>query len=309
MRYSTLGADGPAISRIGFGCAAIGGYDYGPTNTTESVAAIVAALEAGITLFDTADVYGLGHSEELLASALHTHRTDTVIATKGGVAWDSAGRTRRDLSPNYLRHAIDSSLRRLRRDRIDLYQLHWPDSRVPIADSIGELVRARDAGKLQSIGLCNFPKHLLHEAAQIAPITAIQVPRSLLEAQWQPTIDWCTTLFGSSVLCYNVLAQGLFSGKYNADSAFTGTDLRGRSALFRGEPLHRGLAIVERLRQIAAKHSVSPSQVAISAVLAQPGVTVALAGIKSPAQAAENAAAADLLLDPEDLHLIAGSTA
>lgn len=304
MEYVLIDGVDVGGSRVGFGCAAIGGHDYGPVDDATSVRAINVAIDSGINFFDTADVYGLGRSEELLGRTLTTRRAEVVIATKGGVAWNESGVIRRTLAPWHIRQAIDNSLRRLRVDYIDLYQLHWPDPEVSIADAVGEVERARQAGKVRAIGVCNFSHKMVIEARASAAITTLQAPISLLERQWSETISACAADLGVGALCYNVLAQGMLSGKYDASSRFVGTDLRARSELFSGERLRSGLVIVERLRSVAKRLGATPGQVATRWVLDQPGVRVALTGIKNETQARENSAATAVVLSPEDKHFL-----
>src|SRR5260221_8714601 len=206
MEYALVDGVDLRGSRVGFGCAAIGGYDYGPVDDATSARAISAAIDNGINFFDTADVYGLGRSEEFLGRMLGTRRADVVIATKGGVAWTESGVTRRTLAPEYLRQAIDNSLVRLRVDYIDLYQLHWPDSEIPLAEAVGEVERARQAGKVRAIGVFNFSHEEVAEARAAAALATLQLPLSLLERQWSETIRTCAPDFAVGALCYNVLA-------------------------------------------------------------------------------------------------------
>lgn len=305
MEHCRLGSAQFLVSRIGFGCAPLGGYDYGPVDDAVSLRSLAEALESGITLFDTADVYGLGRSEYVLGRALRGRRECAVIATKGGVAFTDAGQTRRDITPVYLRTAIDASLQRLGVDWIDLYQLHWPDGRTPVTDAVGEIARAVEAGKVRAIGLCNFSADDVAAARSVHDVVSLQVPRSVLEDDWRTTIERCAADLDVPAICYNALAQGLFTGKYDARSRFQGTDLRARSALFEGERLARGLAILERLHDVARDLDALPAQVALRWLLDQPGVAVALSGIKSPDQARQNAAAASLrLTDAHRRHLM-----
>jgi aryl-alcohol dehydrogenase-like predicted oxidoreductase len=293
------------VSRIGFGCAPIGGYDYGPVDDATSRAAIHAALEHGITFFDTADVYGLGRSERVLGEALRGRRHEAVIATKGGVAFDADGRTRRTLDPRHLAQAIDDSLRRLGTDHVDLYQLHWPDGVTPVTEAVGAVVRMVEAGKVRHVGLCNFPLEAVRAAQAVAPIVSLQVPRSLLEPEWAPAITGAWRACGTGTIAYNALAQGLFTGKYDAQSRFAGTDLRARSALFTEQRLAGGLGILARLREVGAAHGTGPAAVALAWLLEQEGVQVALCGIKTPDQARLNADAGRLALDAAELARLA----
>ena len=218
-----------AVSRVGFGCAAIGGYDYGPTGDRESLAAIRRALELGVNFFDTSDVYGLGHSEEILAAGLGEDRNKVVVATKFGVKWDARGRTERDISPRYAAEAIEASLGRLKLERIPVYQVHWPDGKTPIGDTLAALKRFQEAGKIGCIGVCNFAPEQVREAQRASRIESLQLPYSLVEPERGEEVHSAVEEFDLAFLPYSPLGQGLLTGRYGPGSKFAGTDLRARS--------------------------------------------------------------------------------
>jgi aryl-alcohol dehydrogenase-like predicted oxidoreductase len=306
MEETHLGRTGLRFSRVGLGCAAIGGYDYGPTDDRESLAAVKTALDAGVTCFDTADVYGLGHAEAVLRRALGAGARDVLVATKVGVRWDGAGRTARDLSPGWVVQALEGSLRRLDLDCIPLYQLHWPDPTTPIEETMRTLERCREAGKVLHLGCCNFPLDLVEAAQAIGRLESVQLPFSLGQREWAGVAQACDSRFGMSVLCYNPLAQGLFGGRYGRASTFGVDDLRSRSVLFQGERLEHNLTIVERLRVVAGRLGRSPAEVAIRWVLEQPAVACAIAGAKRPAQVVENVRATGWRLSAADAQFLSG---
>lgn len=308
MEQALLGRSGMALSRIGLGCAAIGGYDYGPTDDRESCAAVEAALAAGVTCFDTADIYGLGRAEEVLRRGLGNRVRDVVVATKVGVRWDAAGRTVRDLSPGWVVQALEGSLRRLGLDCIPLYQLHWPDPDTPIEETMQALERCRKAGKVLHLGCCNFSIELVEAAQSVGRLESIQLPFSLGQRDSASVARICHARFGMSVLCYNPLAQGLFGGRYNRDTSFGADDLRSRSALFQGDRREENLEILERLRIVAARLERTPAEVAIRWVLEQPAVTCAIAGAKRPAQVLENVRAAGWQLSTADSQFLSQGT-
>ena len=293
MDYASLGDTGLEVSRVAFGCAAVGGYDYGTTDDLLSERAVRAAIDAGITLFDTADVYGFGHAERLLGRALGPDRGRVAIATKCGVRWGSDGRTTRDSSPAYLARAVDASLQRLGVDCITLLQIHWPDRSTPIADTMGALERLREAGKVRFIGCCNFELELVEEAQRHGRLDSQQLPLSLGQREWSDCARACAERFGMAVLCYNTLAQGLFSGKFAPGARFPSNDLRSRSALFMGERGAANFAILAGLRDRVAREGRTTAQLAVRWTLAQPGVTSAIVGARSPDQVLENAAAVE----------------
>jgi aryl-alcohol dehydrogenase-like predicted oxidoreductase len=297
MESASLGRTGLRVSRVGFGCAAIGGYDYGPADDRDSIGAVRAALDAGVTFFDTADVYGLGHAEEILGRALGPRARDAVIATKVGVRWDSSGRTARDLNPAWVVGALEGSLQRLGVDCIPLYQIHWPDPDTPIGETMQALERCREAGKILHLGCCNFSVELVDSAQDAGRLESIQLPLSLGQREWEAVAEACDSRHGMSVLCYNPLAQGLFGGRYSRASVFGPEDLRSRSGLFQGEQFEANLAILDRLRVVAARLGRTPAQVAIRWVLEQPGITCAITGARRASQVVENVAASGWRLD------------
>jgi aryl-alcohol dehydrogenase-like predicted oxidoreductase len=307
MQYARFGLTDLNISRIGFGCAAIGGYDYGTVDDRQSIEAIGRALDLGINFFDTADVYGFGHAEEILSQALGTRRHDVVIATKFGIKWDAHGRTTRDLSAARVVEALEGSLRRLKVDRIPVYQVHWPDRQTPITETLDALRKCQEAGKIGSIGCCNFSLDLVQQAVAHRRMESIQLPYSLAETQFAGAIEQASTGCRMSVLIYNALAQGLFSGKYGRDSQFLGSDLRQRSPLFQGEQFERNLALLDRIKAIAERHGATQAQVAIRWALAHPAVTCVLTGVKTLRQIEDNSAAVDLALSRQDLEYLTGS--
>jgi len=306
LEYARFGLTDLRISRIGMGCAVIGGYDYGKADDRESVAAIQRALELGVNFFDTADVYGFGHAEEILAQGLGPHRHEAVIATKVGVAWNEEGKTSRDLSAKRVVQALEASLRRLKLDCIPVYQIHWPDPKTPIAETLEALRKCQEAGKIRHIGCSNFPADLVDQAQACCRVESIQMPYSLAErGAWQ-TIRHCHEQYNMAVLTYSPLAQGLFSGKYGRGSQFEGTDLRKRSHLFQGDRFESNLALLERLKQVGERHGRTPAQAAIHWILEEPAVTCVLTGVKEPAEIEENAGALGWSFSPADKAILDG---
>ncbi len=300
MEYARLGLTDLHISRVGFGCAAIGGHDYGKVDDQDSVAAVHKALDLGVNFFDTADVYGLGHAEELLGQALGSRRHDVIVATKFGIEWDEQGKTKRNLSPRRVFEALDESLRRLRLDVIPLYQIHWDDGQTPIAETMEALKKCQESGKIRFIGCCNFSLSLTEEAQKYGRLESLQLPYSLAERGSEPVIDEGHRNYKMATLCYNPLAQGLFTGKYGQDTKFYGTDLRARSTLFQGAGLAGNLALVEKLKIVANRYGRTPAQVAIRWLLENESVTCAIVGIKTPFQIEENAGIAGWNLSRDD---------
>lgn len=309
MEQVRLGGSNLMISRLGFGCAALSGYDYGPIDEAEAVKAIQLAYDLGVTLFDTADVYGFGRSEELLSKALGNARSKVVIATKGGVAWDARGRTRRDVSPRHLRQALDASLARLKVDAAPLYQVHWLDDRTPIGDVMETLLSFQTAGKVAHLGICNVAPDELTAAQAKARVETLQVPMSLIERGSRTGMASAARTYGMATLVYNVLGQGLLAGATPDPARLHPTDLRLRSRLFQSASYKRGRRVYEQLALEAEVHGRSPAQMAIRWVLEQQNVTAALVGAKTRRQMEENAGALSWQIDPSALRRLDGLAA
>ncbi|MGB7211068.1 MAG: aldo/keto reductase [Gemmatimonadales bacterium] len=305
MEYVRLGRSDLKISRVGFGCEQLGGTDWGPVDEASAAAAVRRALDLGVTLFDTADVYGLGRSEEILGRVLGPDRHRVQIATKFGIAWEASpdggrSRTYRDARPERIGPALEGSLRRLGVDRVSLYQLHWPDPATPLADTLGALVRLREAGKIGEIGLSNVGREELELALTLAPIASVQLPYSLLDRRVEGgMLDLCAGA-GVSVIVYGGLAHGLLSGKYGPDSTFPADDRRSRLEAFQGERLIQNLKIVERVKEVAARRGHSASQVALGWLLCRPQVTCVLVGARSPAQVEDVVRGTDVELSADE---------
>ena len=306
MEYHRLGDSDLLVSSIAFGGEAIGGTDWGPIDDKQSLLAIGRALDCGINLFDTADAYGLGRSEEILAKGLGAKRKDVIIATKFGVNWTNdpnggRARTRFDSSPRHTLAALEASLRRLQIDVIPLYQIHWPDPKTPIGDTLEALIQAREAGKIKHIGVSNFSIDQIREAQNLINLSSVQISYNLLSHRSRAeTVNHCARM-GTGVIVYGVLAQGLLTGKYDAQSTFGSDDRRSRLLHFQGVQLERNLAILDLVSQLAARYGKTSGQVAIRWVLQQPGVTCAAIGSKTPAQVDENVAAMEWRLAEEDV--------
>lgn len=276
------------ISRVVFGCAAMGGYDYGAVSDAESIGAVHRAIDLGINSFDTADIYGFGHAERVLGRAMIGRRSKVVIATKGGVRRRPGGGTFRTLDPEVIVCAVEESLQRLKTDYIDLYQLHWP---VPGAqlDSLGEaLLRLRTSGKILAVGCCNFTHVDAQHLARAVPVAAVQHSFNLIDRTAEDDIDLCRRS-GRLTLTYNSLAQGLLAGARRALERFSPPDLRSRSGYFRSSNLNAYLQVVERVEEVARRRSRSNVQVALRWALDHPSIGGVIAGIKHAWQVEENA--------------------
>jgi aryl-alcohol dehydrogenase-like predicted oxidoreductase len=288
MQYSRLGLTDFQVSRICFGCSGIGGYDYGPTDDKISIAAVRRAVELGVNFFDTADVYGLGRSERVLREALGAQCSELVVTTKVGVRWDESGNTRRDLSPEWITQALEVSLRRLKLEAITLYQIHWPDPNTPLEDTLAILLRLQEAGKIVHVGCCNVDQRFISRAQNVLRLETVQLPFSLIDTRHKSVFETCATDYSMSGLCYNVLAHGLFGGRYNLTSTFAKTDLRRRVRDFQGERFAENLAYLRQLQLYANAIGRTPAQVAIQWVLRSGYITSAIVGMKTPGQVDAN---------------------
>jgi aryl-alcohol dehydrogenase-like predicted oxidoreductase len=301
IEESPLWNRGPSVSRIGVGCWAMGGFGWGDVDDEQSIAAVRKALDLGLNLFDTADVYGFGHAEETLARALGPRRNEVVIATKFGVRWDARGRTKRDISPEWLFQAVEGSLRRLRLDCIPLYQIHWPDGRTRIECVMEALERCVEEGKIQHVGCCNFTSDQIQRANACFPLRTVQSSFNLLDrAATRSLLPLCEGL-GLGFLSYGSLALGLLSGKYRHNEVrFDSDDVRSNSAYFAEDELASNLEVVEHLHSVAKRYDKTIAQVALRWILDTPGVVGALVGIRKTRQIEENVGALGWSLDPAD---------
>lgn len=307
MEFVDLGHSDLHVSRIAFGCWAMGGFGWGHVDDQESIAAVRRALAHGVNFFDTADVYGLGHSEEVLANALGDERHEAIISTKGGVAWTEDGRTRRDISPQAIIGALEGSLRRLKLDCIPLYHIHWPDGRTPIASAVEALVRCREAGKLRWIGCSNFSVSQMEEAQSVSPLVSLQAPYNLLEREAGVAVLPYCAAEDIAMLAYGPLAQGFLSGKYDQISQFDASDVRSRNRSLQAGAMETNTATMSRVKALAARLDKSPAQVAIRWVLDEPNIACALTGVKTVAQIEENVGAVGWTLSPEDRRYLSES--
>lgn len=304
MERVRLGRSDLIVSRIGLGGCPFGGHGWGPIDDENSLRAIRAAVDAGINFFDTADVYGLGHSEQILARGLGAKRTEMVVATKFGVRWDDQKRIVKDISPRYLRTALEASLRRLQLDCIPLYYVHWPDGATPVEAAVEELARCRQEGKIHAIGISNFSAEQIESAGAAAEVACLQAQYSLVD-RGAEALASAVRRTQISLVTWGSLAQGLLAGKYDASSRFGADDRRSRYENFRGDKFIRNLQTVEAVKRVAARAGKTPAQVAVRWLLDSPLVSCALLGAKSPQQVRDNAGAAGWRLSDEEFQELA----
>lgn len=313
MNTKKLGSAGFSITTIGLGAWAIGGggwqFGWGPQDDQASIATIRRAVDLGINWVDTAAVYGLGHSEEVVARALAEIPAGKrpLIFTKCSLVWDERGAVSHNLQPASLRTELEDSLRRLKIDVIDLYQIHWatwrPDSAPGIEEAWQTLAELQRAGKVRCLGVSNFTVPQMERIRPIAPITSLQPPYSMLKREIEADILPYCERHGIGVIVYSPMQSGLLSGRMTRQrvAALPSDDWRRNSPEFQEPRLSRNLQVVEVLRAIGAAHGRSPAEVAIAWTLRLPAVTAAIVGARAPAQVEEFIGAGELRLSESEL--------
>lgn len=307
MNTQMLGNSDLRISRVGFGAWAIGGggweWGWGAQDDENSVATIREALDSGANWIDTAAVYGLGHSETVVARALEGVKNRPYVFTKCGMVWDDSRDVHFRLKAASVRAECEASLRRLKVDVIDLYQIHWPRPVEDIAEGWAELASLKDEGKIRWIGVSNFDVDELEEIRPIAPVTALQPPYSLLRREVEvEVLPYCRER-GIGVLAYSPMASGLLTGAMTREriARLPADDWRARGLDFREPRLSVNLLLAEKLHAIGRRHGLSTGAVAVSWVLSNPAVAGAIVGARHPGQFREIAAAAAVRLDRSEL--------
>jgi aryl-alcohol dehydrogenase-like predicted oxidoreductase len=299
MKTIALGRTGLDVSRVAFGTWQLGG-DWGSFDHDVAIAAIRRARDLGVTLFDTAQAYGFGASEELLGRALRAEldgdRDSIIIATKGGIRPPE-----RDASAAFLRQGVEQSLRHLGIDTIDVYQVHWPDPKVPAEETAGVLQEMVDEGKIRHVGVSNYDVPQMEAFAAVRPVEVLQPPYHLFRREIEKEILPYTRAHDIGVLAYSPLASGLLAGRIDEHTAFSEGDWRRHASAFSGEGLRRNIGVVRGLEALAGELGITLAQLAIAWVLAQPGVHVAIVGARRLASIEESARAADIELDGDAL--------
>jgi len=297
MEYRKLGTTELQVSVVAIGTWAMGGYvpTWGPVDDNESITAIKQGIDLGMTLIDTAPAYGHGHSEEVVGNAIADRRDQVVVATKCGLVWSGKdGPNQRCLKPDTVRKECEASLRRLRIETIDLYQIHWPDPETPIADTMATLLALRDQGKIRVIGVSNFSCEQMSQARQHGPIHSLQTELSMLEPQARDELLPYCQEYGMGVLAFAPFARGLLTGKFAASSRFN--DLRAKDRRYTGTAFQSNLALIEKLCPIAADLGCTMAQLAIRWVIQQAGVATVVTGAKRLSQVEEDAGAGDITI-------------
>ncbi|MCA9484840.1 MAG: aldo/keto reductase [Nitrospina sp.] len=291
MEYRRLGSSDLNVSVIGYGAWGIGGAPFWSNEGDDpSLKSIKKAYDLGINFFDTAPVYGFGHSERLIGKALKAVRDKVVLATKCGLVWEKEqlGAIKKVATRESILKEVEQSLERLDTDYIDLYQVHWPDADTPQEETMQALLDLQQQGKIRHIGVSNYDVKQMQECLKTGPIVSLQPEYSLLQRKIErETVPFCL-VNDIGIIAYSPLASGVLTGKYNAETRFS--DWRGKGILgeFTGEAFVRNIGKVERMKTLAETLGKTCGQVAINWVLRQPGLASALVGVKNPGQMEDN---------------------
>ncbi|RYD84441.1 MAG: aldo/keto reductase, partial [Sphingobacteriales bacterium] len=317
MEYRKIGNSDLELSVITFGAWAAGGWMWGGTERKDSVEAIQKAYDLGVTSIDTAPIYGQGDSEEIVAEAIAGFSRDKVqLVTKFGMRWDLAKGDLAMKSKNNNGEDIDvykyagresiikeceDSLRRLKTDYIDLYQIHWPDSTTPIQETFETVAELIKQGKVRHAGVCNYSAAQVAEASKYVNIISNQVPYSMVKRDIEKELVPYVLDHGKSILAYSPLERGLLSGKMQPGHTFEAGDHRAGLYFYKDENLRRTNAFLNKLRPMAQEKNASLSQLVLRWTIEQPGITIALAGARNATQSVQNAKAVDITLDAEEI--------
>ena len=311
MQKKRLGNSDMEITPIGIGAWAMGGsgwaFAWGPQDDDASVAAIHAALDRGVNWIDTAAVYGLGHSEEVVARALEGRANRPYVFTKCERRWNENREIYKSLKADSIRLECENSLRRLKLDVIDLYQIHWPEPDEDIEEGWGALAQLQKEGKVRWIGVSNFNAQQLERCLPIAPVTSLQPPYSAISPEVETEILPYCQQHGIGVIVYSPMKSGLLTGKMTKERVenFPQDDFRRRAPAFQEPQLTRNLALADCMKAIGARHGRSAGEVAIAWTLRHPAVTAAIVGMRSPEQVEGVVGAMEFRLSPEEIAEIA----
>ena len=295
------------LTPIGIGAWAIGGggwaFGWGPQDDNESVDAMKAALDQGVNWIDTAAIYGLGHSEEVVARALEGRAKKPYVFTKCERVWNENREIGKSLKADSIRREVEASLSRLKLDVIDLYQIHWPEPDEDIEEGWTEMAKLKEQGKVRHIGVSNFNADQMKRAQPIAPITSLQPPYSLLSPEIEESILPYAAQNNIGVIVYSPMKSGLLTGAMTREriAAMPDDDFRKRTPQFQEPKLTKNLELVERMREMGKRHGRTPGEVAIAWTLRRPEVTAAIVGMRSARQVDGVIGAMDFRLTPEEV--------
>ncbi|KGO83173.1 aldo/keto reductase [Flavobacterium beibuense F44-8] len=320
MEYRKIGNSDLKLSAITFGAWAAGGWMWGGTERKDAIHAIQASYNEGVTSIDTAPIYGQGDSEEIVAEAIQAISRDKVeIITKYGMRWDLAKGDFAMKSKNNMGQDIDiykyagkesiikeceDSLRRLKTDYIDLYQIHWPDSTTPIQESMEAVAQLIKEGKVRYAGVCNYNAAQLQEADKYVNIISDQVPYSMVKRDIEKELIPYTIESGKSIIAYSPLERGLLTGKMQPGHKFEEGDHRANLYFYKDENLKRTAEFLDKLRPLASDKNATLSQLVLRWTIEQPGITIALAGARNAEQSVQNAKAINVKLSKEEIDFI-----
>lgn len=320
MDYRRIGNTDLKLSVITFGSWAAGGWMWGSANCRDAVEAIRAAYHEGVTSIDTAPIYGQGQSEEIVGQAIESLARDKVeILTKFGMRWDMtkgdyafASKNNEGVPIDIYKYAgkesiikeCEDSLRRLKTDYIDLYQIHWPDKTTPMSETFEAVERLIEQGKVRYAGVCNYDVALLEEAKEYIDLASDQIPFSMVNRDSEKEIIPYCKKHGKGVLVYSPLERGLLTGKMTPGYKFAEGDHRSVNPYFTDENIEKTNAFLEKIHSLAREKNVTVSQLVLRWTIDQPGVTVALAGARNPEQAVSNAHAANIVLSRDEMDFI-----
>ncbi|MBW4611096.1 MAG: aldo/keto reductase [Hassallia sp. WJT32-NPBG1] len=301
MKTRKLGSQGLTVSELGLGCMGMCEF-YGAVDETESIATIHRALDLGVTLLDTADMYGKGANEQLIGKAIKDRRDRVVLATKFGIVrTDDSSSRGINGSPEYVRSACDASLQRLGVDYIDLYYQHRVDPNVAIEETIGAMAELVQQGKVRCLGMSEAAAATIRRAHAVHPITALQSEYSLWQREPEDEILPTIRDLGIGFVPYSPLGRGFLSGQITSPDDFAADDFRKNLPRFQGENFYKNLQVVERVKEIAKEKNATPGQLALAWLLAQGDDIVPIPGTKRVAYLEENVAAVDITLTPAEL--------
>jgi aryl-alcohol dehydrogenase-like predicted oxidoreductase len=302
MDQRTLGSQGLTVSAEGLGCMGMSEF-YGTADASEAIATIRAALNLGVTLLDTADVYGPHTNEQLVGEAIADRRDEVVLATKFGIVRDPENPAARGVNgrPDYVMRSCDASLRRLQSDHIDLYYQHRVDPDVPIEETVGAMAELVDAGKVRFLGLSEAGPETIRRAHDVHPISAVQTEYSLWSRDVEDQILPTLRELGIGLVAYSPLGRGFLTGQITSPEDLAADDFRRTSPRFMGENFARNLQLVDRIKELAAEQDCTPGQLALAWVLAQGDDVVPIPGTKRRRYLEENIQATELELSAEDL--------
>ena len=302
MKTRKLENSGIEISEIGLGTNYIGGHNlYEAVDEAAGIKIVQQALELGINFIDTADIYGMGRSEELIGKALNNHKYDVIVATKGGITFDGSTRTGLSNHPTYLRNALEASLKRLERDYVDLYYIHKPDGQTPPEEAYGALMKFKEEGLIRAGGVSNFELPELKAALTAGPIDALQSRYNIFQREVETEILPFCRQNQIRFIPWGPLAFGLLGGRYTPDFQLSDKDWRHRTGLFGPEVFSGKLEIIGQLKKIAEKRGTPLAQLAIQWLLSHQEVGSVIAGAKHPDQVRQNSQASARKLTGDEI--------